>query len=162
MGTCTITAVFKDATGAVIPGHVVTYTPANPDTLRAQDGAVQVGKPVKITADGAGAATFTLKSGPYVYQTQTEQGPVRGAIKVPDAASATLDAILATPDGVYELMSWPAVQAVIAAASVVYSSVTAGVAAVADGTAFVAVSDDSIVLVRRVAGSPVIIFPEVI
>lgn len=160
MATCAITTTFRDSTGAAIPNARVTFVADAPDKLRGQDGAVLFPQPVEVTADGAGVASFSLKTGDYTYSATSRAGAIRGRLTVPDRVSATLDSLLLTPDVPHEVMTWPAFQALVDATPAPYASVSAGLAAVAEGVAFIAASDDTLVAVRKVGGAVTFIYPE--
>lgn len=162
MATCAITTTFRDSTGAAIANAKVTFTPASPDKLRGQDNDTLFPRPVEVTANGAGVATFSLKTGTYTYSATSPVGPIRGTITVPDRVSATLDAILLTPDTPYEIITWPAFQALVDATVTPYGSVASGLAAVAEGASFLAASDDRIVAVKKVGGAVTFLYPELL
>lgn len=157
---CTITTTIRDASGAAKPGAKIVFQPGDPSLLRGVDTGTEIGTPVEAVANGAGVLTVTLQPGHYIYSTIAGPTAVRGKITVPDRVAVDLEDILLTPDGPYEIVTWAAFQLLVANATP-YASIAAGLAAVAEGVAFVASSDDQLVLVRKVSGQPVNIFIDV-
>lgn len=136
------------------------FRPVANQALRGQDGSLIWPDSVTLVLDAAGQGTITLKTGLYTVSVATRQGEVYRPFPVPDRVTATAAEILATPDVAYEVITWVAFQGLVDATVAPYASVAAGLAAVTDGTAFLAASDDTIAAVRRVAGAPVFLYPE--
>lgn len=160
MADCLISITAKSITGAALANATVTFTRLPGDALTAQDGATIWPASVQVVCDAGGLGSVTLKTGDYSYQVSTATGAVRGRITVPDVVATTLELLLGAAQPPYVTITWAEYQALVSATAMPAASVAAGLAAVADGVTFLAVSDDGVAIIRRVAGAAVPAFVE--
>lgn len=161
MPTCLVTLTVKNSTGAAVPNASFAFTPAKPMELRATDGAVIVGGPVEVVCSVGGTGSVNLTPGPYTYRTSSAFGEVIGTITVPDLVTIGLDVLIGTVEAPYAQISWAEYQTLVSVTASPAASVTAGLAAVVDGTVYLALSDDGVSIIQRVAGAAVPCFVEI-
>lgn len=161
MTLCAITGNLNDTTGTAIVGAVLTFRPF-PSLIQPKDGAAMSPEPKSVTTGSGGSVTVSLSDGPYLMSTITSDGERIREISVPASATADIAAILSTPSVAYEVMTWVAFQSLVAATSAPYASITAGISGVADGAAFIAALNDTLVVARRSGSTAVFIYPELL
>ncbi len=161
MATCTVSIAAKTASGAALASAKIVFTPLPADKLRAQDGATIWPDAVSVTCDGAGLASVNLKTGDYRYQVAGPTGPANGRLTVPDLVSTSLDLLIGAAEPPYVTITWAEYQTLVSATAAPAVSVAAGLAAVADGVTFLAISDDGVSIIRRVAGAAIPAFVEI-
>lgn len=152
MSLCTISITAKTAAGAALAGAVLTFTKSPGDRLTTDAGAAVWPLAVQVTCDASGLGSVTLLPGDYVCQTAGPQGPSRQLITVPDVIATTLDVLIGSTGIAYEAITWATYAALVATTVAPWASVAAGIAGVADGVRFIAVSDGGIRVFKR-AGS---------
>lgn len=160
MANCVISIAAKTATGAVLANATITFTPLPGDRLRGQDGGVIWPNAVQVICDAGGLGSVTLKTGDYSYQTTGPQGTVLGRLCVPEAVSADLSALLATPEA-YQLITWAEYQALVVITTTPFATIAAGLAGVADAALFMVAMTDDLGVYRRVGGAAVRAYTEV-
>lgn len=146
MAFCALTGTVKDPTGALLLNRKFTFRKSL--SITAETGVVVLDDVVTATTNGSGAISISLASGTYQ---MTAVGSVNLAreLIVPDLASADIAALLATPGGSYELISWATYQAAVAASGLPYATIAAGIGGVADGALFFVTLNSTIGLYRR-------------
>lgn len=150
MALCTISITAKTTDGAALPNAALTFTPTPADRLTADGGAAIWPLSVQVTCDAGGLGTVALLPGNYALQTVGPHGATRQPVIVPDVLATTLDVLIGAVELPHELIDWDTYAGLVSAAVPPWSSVAAGVAATADGGRFIAVSQGSLAVFKRV------------
>lgn len=160
MPTCLVNITVKNSAGAAIPNALFVFTPSKPLQLRSSDGAVILGAPVEVVCSAGGIGAVALTPGVYTYRTSSAVGEVIGEVNVPDLVSIAFELLIGTAEAPSAQISWAEYQTLVSSTAIPAASVTAGLAAVVDGTVYLALSDDGVAIIKRIAGAAVPCFVE--
>lgn len=159
MGLVAVTGVFKTPNGAVYPSATVAFERAS-KALGVDQGVVVAPEVTRAVTDGAGALAVNLLAGDYFASVMVSGGLASVPVTVPNVLAADLAACIATPSGSYEVISWASYRNAVAAAAVVYATISAGIAAEADGALFFVGGNTTICLFRRAGATATPIWVE--